>query len=155
MTPDKENLEFLNRMLVQVPELSRVYEEHRNIGKRILPHVLMGDITRFVIAQHQNELDSQTRSSILERCLDFLEKGITEEVEEVQELISVSFLENLAQSDALYDSIRSRLGPSLRAELEFYEDEMGEPPKAPQMPDVENATVRNAIRDFFPGRKQD
>lgn len=119
----------------------------------MLPHVLMGDVTRFVISQHQLELKSRSLSPVLDRCLSFLEKAMQADSQEVQELLSVSFLENLAQSDDLYFSIRSRLGPALKAELRSYEDETGNPPQALPMPNAENPILQNAIRDFFPGTK--
>jgi hypothetical protein len=41
--------------------------------------------------------------------------------ETVQELISVSILENLDQDDENYESLKFSLGPSLREELKNYE----------------------------------
>ena len=40
---------------------------------------------------------------------------------DLQELVSVSFLENLDQSDAEYEGIKALLGPNLRRQLAEYE----------------------------------
>lgn len=149
----QEMLSFMQNLLNKVPELGGIYREHEEDMDKILSHVLLGDVTRLVIEQHRSEVDSNTQSPILNRCLAVLEQGMGAKEDIVQELVAVSFLENLAQSDELYYSLRERLGPSLRAQLKFCEDEYGLPPQMPEMPKIESKTVKNIFRDLHPGSR--
>ena len=41
---------FVEELLRVVPELQPAYDAHLNDNTTLLPHVFMGDLTRFVIA---------------------------------------------------------------------------------------------------------
>ncbi len=45
---------FMTELVAQIPELEPLYSEHMqdNFGE-MLPHVLMGDVTRFAVAKSQ------------------------------------------------------------------------------------------------------
>ncbi len=148
-----EMLSFMQKLLDEVPELSGVYQEHEEYMGEVLSHVLLADVTRFVIDQHRSEINLKTQSSLLNRCLDVLEQGMSAKEDVVQELVAVSFLENLAQSDGLYFSLRERLGPALRAQLKFCEDEYGLPPQMAEMPNIQSKVVANLFRDIHPGSR--
>jgi hypothetical protein len=150
---EKEQMEFLAEMVKQVPELKGVYKEHKSFNGEVLSHILMAEITRFIVSQHRLITSGSQSSHTLDSCLGFLEEGMKNGTEGVQEVISLSFLENLAQSDDLYFLLRSRLGPALRTELRTYEDAEGIPPQAPAMPDLQSSEVKNVWRDFNPGRQ--
>lgn len=119
------NHHFVETLLLQVPELKPVFDEHIHDNDELLPHVFMGDVTRFVVDLHENALKgdaaSTASSDALRRTLDTLESAMRSGNEEVQELIAVSFLENLDQDDVNYTKLRSLLGESLVEQLTKYE----------------------------------
>ena len=146
-------LSFMQELLDEVPELNGVYQEHIEFMDEILSHPLMGDVTRFVIDQHRNEIGSKAESPVLNRCLAVLERGMNAKEDVVQELVAVSFVENLAQSDELYYSLREKLGPALREQLKLFEDEYGLPQQMAEMPNIESKVVANLFRDLHPGSR--
>lgn len=95
------------------PELLPVLQEHLDDYDGLLPHVMMGDITRWVVRKfhiENSDLD-------LRRVLNFLEEAFSQADREDQGIIIVSFLENLPQVGEEDAGIISLLGPSLQAEL--------------------------------------
>jgi hypothetical protein len=112
-------------LLARVPELQPLYNEHIEDNGELLPHVFMGDVTRFVVSLHAKSLgkrfDSIESRRTLMKILDFFEENMRG-ADDVQELISVSFLENLDQSAENYASLKSYFGGSLLDELSKYEE---------------------------------
>lgn len=106
---------FVRALLLRAPELQSVYDMHIDDCDELLPHVFFGDVTRYVVQQvHSGESEN---SQSLRRILDFLEQSVASESEEVQELVSVSFLENLADHDDVVAHLKGMLGPNLSREL--------------------------------------
>ena len=119
--PELNYKTFVPMLLGNVPELQSVYDQHLLDNEKLLPHVFMGDVTRFVIEIYRQ---SETRSAprdIMRRVLGDLEKAIASSDSELQELVSASFLENLHQADDTYEGIKKLLGPGLRKELAITE----------------------------------
>jgi hypothetical protein len=116
--------EFVRDLLLQVPDLQPLYKEHVEDNDELLPHVFMGDVTRFIVALNADSLsegpDSTASERTLTKALDFLEQGM-HKADKVRELVAVSFLENLDQSDENYPSLKSHLGKSLLEQLAKYE----------------------------------
>lgn len=117
--------EFVSELVRTVPELSSRLSEHLSDYDELLPHVFMGAVTQFVM-----ELNSQASKNpganaadglVVDRIVACLERGMKTGDERVQELIGVSFLENLDQTDPYYPVLRQRLGEKLRKELRFHE----------------------------------
>jgi len=81
----------------------------------LLPHVFMGDVSRFVIRQYSEHREGLL--GVLEPLFSTLERGATEGSEDVQEMIAVSFLENVAEEMTLFPDLRLFLGPTLKHEL--------------------------------------
>jgi hypothetical protein len=54
------------------------------------------------------------------RILDLLERTISSVDNRLQELVSVSFLENLDQDSSAFTQIHASLGPRLKEELAKY-----------------------------------
>ena len=100
--------------MTDVPELREVYKEHREHNPELLPHVLMGDIVRFVLENLENE-DWQPG---LVRLLGHLEEGLRKGPEEVQNLVGASFAENLMGEPAGLRRLWPLAGPLLKKELE-------------------------------------
>ena len=112
---------IFQQILDQVPDFAQVYQDHVDLNDKVLPHVLMGDLTRFVVEQADQAAARGTSATQTERNLDtilrILELGMGSQDPRLQELISVSFLENLPPNNALPNNLKRLLGPALRREL--------------------------------------
>jgi hypothetical protein len=90
-----------------------------NLGE-ILPHVFFGDLTRYVVSLCC-AAGSGSASSIehreLDDILDMLEAEYAKGDDELQELISVSFLEHLPRPGERGSEIRNMLGRRLSEQL--------------------------------------
>ena len=110
-----------NYLLKEIPEFQSFYEKQPDSEDL---ESLLEEFTRFVLHQYrQLDLkrgDPQSPLQLLKKCLDFMEKGFCSPDPELQELISVYFLENL-QGEEYYEEIREMLGPRLREELRYWE----------------------------------
>lgn len=106
---------FPDELRQQVSGFERVYEEHVNDYNQVLPHVLMGDLVRFLGAEVERE-GASNRS--VRRALSLLDAAMDSRDEQLQELIAVSFLENLDPSEPGHQLLMSLLGPRLREEME-------------------------------------
>lgn len=132
MHPQKLTYEsFVDPMLVSVPELRPVVDEHLKDCEEILPHILMGDITRFVIDLHRRskcepKTTDEYEDTIL-RTVRFLVDLFTSSDTRLQNLVSVSFLENLDQAGRDYAEVKRRLTKPLLRELRYYESQYGWP----------------------------
>ncbi len=116
--------ELVDALVRTFPGVKEVYDEHlrENLGE-LLPHVFFGDLTRFVIEEHRRERLGPSSGPLVDSLLEFLEAGLAGPDPDVQEIIVVSFLENLWQAKGEYGSLVERLGPSMRAALERVERE--------------------------------
>lgn len=108
---------FTVALLEAVPELEPVYKAHIDNNDEVLEHVFMGDVTRFAEQIYAGDPESEC----LARLLKFLDDAFATGDEMVQELVSVSFLENLSRDQESYEGIRDRLSESLARELSNYE----------------------------------
>jgi hypothetical protein len=114
---------FVRALLDRVPLLRPIYEEHVRYYDEPIPHVLMGDVTRVAVDLHDDALTgNRVADEGLSELLAALEIGMASR-EEVQEMITVSFLENLDREDFALEDLRQRLGPTLRHQLERLEME--------------------------------
>lgn len=100
---------FIEELLDAVPELRALYEEHMADNDSLLPHVFMGDIARFAIA---NAADPRHRPT-LARLLGRLEDGLRAEEEGVRELIRASFVENLLGEHTTVKRLKPLMGFNL------------------------------------------
>jgi hypothetical protein len=105
---------FINALLLRVPELKALYEEHLGDNEELLPHVFMWDVTRFAIAQADNV---QTHEP-LRRLLAVLEEALEGGADKVNELIAVSFAENLIGEEAALKVLKPLMGPRLSREVQ-------------------------------------
>ena len=115
---------FVRTLLDRVPRLRPIYEEHVHDNHELIPYVFMGDVTRVAVDLHDDALrGNRVADEGLSELLAALEIGLASREEAVQEMISVSFLENLDREDFALDDLRQRLGPTLRHQLERLEME--------------------------------
>jgi hypothetical protein len=108
---------FLRRLVEKFPELLPVLEEHlnENLGE-LLPHLLLADIKRHLVAAY--EAERGIPNGQVGPILDYLEEEFRTGDEEMKELIAVSFLELLPDPDEPGGGIRDLLGPSLAAQAD-------------------------------------
>jgi len=118
MITPASTVSFVRELLLRVPELQSVYDMHIDDHDELLPHVFLGEVTRYVVQQVQS--GAGETSQPLSRILDFFEQSVESQDEKLQELISVSFLENLVDCGDVMDQLTEILGPNLKRELEAH-----------------------------------
>lgn len=110
---------LISRIRREVPVVEPVYQEHLTDYDEVLAHVLMADIRRLAVRLHADALGgSADAHQQLTQLLALLEEGMQSPEEDVQELIAVSFLENLDRDDPQFSDLRNRMSPALSAELD-------------------------------------
>ena len=105
--------EFVGQLITTSPELSEVHRQHLADQDELLPHVLMGAITRLVIERAVSREPVDWLAKLLQR----LEDGLTSGNEEIAELIAVSFVENLCGENTTIETIHPMMGAALRREV--------------------------------------
>jgi hypothetical protein len=83
-------------------------------NNELLPHVFLGDVARFVIA----EAIRSPASFAIMKVLNVMEFGLASE-KEVRELVAVSFVENLCGEDDALSVLVLMMGPALRKEFKM------------------------------------
>ena len=106
--------EFVEELLRQVPDLQCLYSDHLQDNGQLLPHVFLGDVTKFAVA----EADNQRLEAPVNRLLEQMESGLRTGTDSVKELISVSFVENLIGESRALNTLKPCMGPLLKAEVE-------------------------------------
>lgn len=105
---------LVHRFRVLLPSL----QQHLDDYEMLLPHVFMGDVTRRVLG----EFRARGASTEVREILAFLEHHQHQGSAAEQELVAVSFVENLPRSwEKGGGAIRQLLGPSLLAQLRLME----------------------------------
>jgi len=87
--------EVVTMLVKTVPEFAATLDEHVKTFDELLPHVLFGDLTRFVTEAHNAGEDE-----LVERCLRFLGDALTHGDPKVTNLVQVSFIENMQPWDS-------------------------------------------------------
>ena len=103
MTDIAELIQDLERA---TPELETLVREHLAEYEKLLPHVLFGDVTRWLVA----------RGPVAE-VLDILEHHCGAGDEEVRNVLEASFLENLERDNPEYLLVREALPACLAGRL--------------------------------------
>jgi hypothetical protein len=104
---------FVGAVCFQFPVLMPVLQEHLADYDGLLPHVLMGDVTRWVVQRFL----ANAGDSTLRQMLDMFEMAFEKTKFEERELLAASFLENLPQVGEEGAGIRTILGPALQEQL--------------------------------------
>ncbi len=108
------NPSFIEELLRRVPDLRPIYDEHLRDNDTLLPHVFMGDVARFAIAEADNPRSRPAVAAVLE----YLEDGLRTGADEVNELIVVSFVENLIGETTALKALTPLMGQHLKTEVE-------------------------------------
>ena len=90
--------QFVEELVTAVPGLQVTLDEHLADFNELLPHVYFGEITRWI----QRQVDEDVNLDEVGRVLSFLEQGYADDGDQVRELITVSFLENLDQGSPVF-----------------------------------------------------
>jgi hypothetical protein len=107
------NQEFVADLIRLVPELEPAYREHVVFNEELLLHLFMGDVTRFAIER----ASGRSNEPVLARLLGYLEERLANGSEEVQELIVVSFVENLQGEVPAILALAPAMGQLLRQQV--------------------------------------
>ncbi len=114
---------FIEELVSKFSGLHHMFQEHvsDNFGE-LLPHLFFGDLTRYVVAtylaaqsgpiEQQLEAEREARALLAE-----LEQAYALGGNEIEELIAVSFLENLPRPGEEGAGVREWLGPELTKQL--------------------------------------
>lgn len=105
--------DFVHRIVSASPELTAIYRQHIVDQDEVLPHVLMGEIARFVIASTASNESPVWRANLLQQ----LEAGIESGGSEVAEMIGVSFVEILCGENVALAALLPAMGDALRQEV--------------------------------------
>src|SRR5258706_2278119 len=97
---------FVEGLLIAVPEILEIYKAHIDDNGTLLPHVFMGDVTRFTL------LNARSASSqmALQKLFLVVEEGLRSNETDVSNLIAVSFVENLCGEDEAVVSLIPMMG---------------------------------------------
>lgn len=104
---------FAELLRAQVTGFDRIYDQHVRDYDQVLPHVLLGDLVRFL--SDEVRIHGEGSKALCE-AMDLLERGMGSADPKLQELVAVSFLENLDPGDEAFPAIHRLYGPRLRAE---------------------------------------
>lgn len=104
---------FVGALVHRFRGLMPLLRDHLEFYDGVLPHVFLGEVTRWVL-----ERASQPDDSEVARVLAFIEECFAAGGEHERELISVSFLENLPRRGEPGAELRDRLGPQLMHQLD-------------------------------------
>lgn len=101
-----ETKELCERLASQFREVGALLEEHLAENGQLLPHVFMGDLTRYVLASGGDKV----------AVVQFLEDTLGRRAPSVDELIAVSFVENINTQDELAQILVGVDGNKIREE---------------------------------------
>lgn len=97
---------FIQDLVQRFNDLGSQLQEHVADNDEILPHVFMGDVTRYVLS------DGSQRQELVCHLNDAFVNGPTE----VRDLIAVSFVENIESEEELERALYDVPAEPLRAE---------------------------------------
>lgn len=108
------NIEYC--LLAAIPEFEASCHDALSKYASGLPHSVFGLLTAFIVQEYQK--GSVGPGTPFNRSMQFLEEAIGSNDAELQNLVWVSFLENLeSHAEKDYEGIKAKLGPKLRITL--------------------------------------
>lgn len=105
----------IDKLFATVPELGKDGDVRR-LAEECGPHPVFGELTFFVINSYRS--GDTGEGSAFQRSVQFLDSCLKSSDVEVQNLVEVSFLENLHVAEGDYQGLKRELGPALRRMLE-------------------------------------
>jgi hypothetical protein len=101
-----KEISFVQDLVQRFNELAPLLQEHVSDNYEILPHVFMGDVTRYVLS------DGSQRQELMRHLNDAFVNGATV----VRDLIAVSFVENIESEEELACALQDAQAEALREE---------------------------------------
>jgi hypothetical protein len=124
-----------------VPGFDRVFDDHLRRHGELVPHLLMADLVRFLAGEVRIH---GSRSRALRPAMALLERGMGSEDPRLQQLLAVSFVENLDPRSDDFAILRRTFGRHLEQRYAAHERRAHE---AREQPDV---TARTFARPRTP-----
>lgn len=113
-------IDFVQNLPNRFPRLISLLAEHIKDFDEILPHVFFGSLTRYIVARflaiQRGQGTDEDRRELLD-MLEYLEDAYNEGDDDIENLISVSFLEHLPRPEEEGGELRNMLGPTLTRQL--------------------------------------
>lgn len=106
----QQSFVFIEYLIVEHLELKPIYDAHVEYYEEVLPHVLFGEFTSYVILL---AADMDRNNIFLTGFLSSMEKGISSGEADVVNLIMVSFVENLMGEYEVIDQLAGICSPEL------------------------------------------
>jgi len=110
--------ELIQALLDNVPALRPLYDQHLEYYDEFLSHVFFGDVSRLVEACFDPDIPLD--EDVARAILAVLEAALEAPSDDVDYLIGVSFIENVAAESP--PRLRTLMGPRLRRMLTDYLD---------------------------------
>lgn len=110
------NKEFMLELAALSTDFRSILSDHLKDNGELLPHVLMGDFARFVTLAAENSMmnsEKQLPAASIALLLA-MEQQYTDGNVDLQEIIVVSFIENLPSTGASSRLLYNSLGSALR-----------------------------------------
>lgn len=106
---------FIGYLAREVPELMPSLQEHLDDYDGLLPHVWLGDVTRWMLQRFKTDPDDPG----FKRALHLMDEALShKDFEAEHQLVSASFVENLPRSGEPNAAILEVVGASVRAQLQ-------------------------------------
>jgi hypothetical protein len=110
-----DDVALVGGLCLEFPELRELLQEHLDDYDGLLPHLLLADVTRWLVAR----LSEKGRDdALLASVLGFVEDHFASGSEHVSELIAVSILETMPLKGEDGAELRELLGPAMRDYVE-------------------------------------
>ncbi len=109
MKVPQAEIEFVDGLVQSVTDLGLLYREHLADNDFLLPHVFLADVARYVL----EAANSSGSSRAAGRVLDTIESALAAANPVVEDLVTVSFAENVAWETNV-DQVVDLAGPRLR-----------------------------------------
>jgi hypothetical protein len=105
---------FISSLVNSVPELELLMADHVAAFDELLPHVFMGDVSRFVLTKwHAKAHGSDDAAAVLKAVFTRLEIASSSNSDQVDELIGVSFVENLLPDANGLECLQTFVSPEM------------------------------------------
>jgi hypothetical protein len=110
---------FVEELVGNLPELQGIYMEHVDDYGILLPHVFMGDVTRFAVELALSTSGAQALRVLLAQ----MEEAFLSDEILLVNLVTVSFVENLAGETKAVELLIPMMGEMTRRQLRpLFED---------------------------------
>ena len=97
---------FCEELVHKVPLLAGLLKEHLEDYDELLPHVFMSEVSRYVISHREGR----------KQIGEFLDECFRDYGDDIQNLIAVSFVENLVSEDEFERALDGASADALRKE---------------------------------------